>query len=146
MSVAFFAGSFDPFTVGHKSIVDRALPHFERIVVGVGFNVRKPGSREDAARRASHISRLYAGDDRVEAVSYSGLTTDAAKSHGADVLLRGVRSCSDFEYERGMADVNRRIGGMETMLIFALPEYDSISSSMVRELEAFGADTTPFVP
>lgn len=146
MSIAFFAGSFNPFTLGHKSIVDRALPHFDKIIIGVGCNINKPNSLEGAKKRAEEIDNLYASEEKVEAISYNELTGDAAHKHGAEILLRGVRSCADFEYERSMAEINRRLYGLETMLIFALPQYDSISSSIVRELQSYGEDVSQFLP
>lgn len=142
----FFAGSFNPFTKGHKSIADRALRLCDGLVIGVGYNICKEGSRTASEKRAGAIKRFYADDERVEVVAYQGLTCDAARLHGCDALLRGVRSVADFEYERNMADVNRRISGIETVLMFASPEDACISSSVVRELEAFGADVSQFLP
>lgn len=142
MSRAFFAGTFNPYTVGHDAIVRRALGIFDSVVIGIGYNVRKEGSLDAAIRRAEAISRHYAGEPRVEVTQYSTLTADAARLAGADVLLRGVRSVKDFEYERDMADVNRRISGMETVLLIADPEMSSVSSSVVRELESFGRDVS----
>lgn len=145
--VALFAGSFNPFTVGHQSVVERALPLFDKIVIAIGYNERKSGF--DAAElqaRAEAISRLYEDEPRVVVERYSCLTADYARSIGASWLLRGVRSVKDFEYERDMAEVNRRIAGLETMLLFSLPEHGCISSSVVRELQHFGADVTEFIP
>lgn len=143
----FFAGSFNPFTKGHKSIADRALQLCDGgIVIGVGYNIDKPGSRDESQKSADAIKALYAGDSRVEAIAYQGLTYEAARQHGCDALLRGVRSVADFEYERNIADVNRRICGIETLLMFTTPEEACISSGMVRELEAFGADVSQFLP
>lgn len=146
MSKAFYAGTFNPFTIGHKSIVDRALRIFDEVIIGVGYNIHKASAAVDAAARAAEIAKLYSSEPRVSVVSYGGLTTDIASEYVANVLIRGVRSSSDFEYERNIAEVNRRISGLETMLMFSLPEHDCISSSMVRELSAFGADTSPFLP
>ena len=131
---------------GHKSIADRALAIFSRVIIGVGYNIAKPGSENDAHARADAIARIYRDDPRVEVCCYTGLTTDAARSHGADTLLRAVRNYTDFEYERDMAGINRRLSGMETLIMFSLPEYENISSSIVRQLGHFGADTTPFIP
>lgn len=146
MPTPFFAGTFNPFTKGHKSIVDRSLSIFGRVIIGVGYNISKPGSESDAHTRADIIARIFSTEPGVEVCCYSGLTTEAAHSHGADILLRAARNCSDFEYERAMADINRRLSGMETLIMFSLPEYENISSSIVRELNHFGADTTPFLP
>lgn len=143
---ALFPGTFNPFTIGHQSILDRALTLFDRVVVGVGFNIAKPEGGDDARRRADVIAGLYAGDPRVSAVAYSGLTVDACRAHGAQFIVRGVRNVADFEYERTLADINRRIAGIETVLLYTLPELSSVSSSMVRELEAHGVDVSRFLP
>ncbi len=146
MSIPFYAGTFNPFTIGHKSIADRALAIFGGLVIGVGYNVRKPESASDAKERSESIRKLFGDDKRVKVVCYGTLTTEAAREAGADILLRGVRSSSDFEYERNIAEVNRRISGIETIIMLSLPEYDCVSSSVVRELQAFGADASQFLP
>ena len=142
---AFFAGSFDPFTVGHASVVERSLPLFDRIVIAIGINPVKTTVVE-AERRAKEIAALYADEARVSVMTYDGLTVDAARRAGASCLLRGVRSVKDFEYERDMADVNRQLSGLETVLIYSLPQHTAISSSVVRELASFGKDISDFVP
>lgn len=142
---AFYAGSFDPFTKGHADIVERGLKIFDRIVVGVGINKEKTRDKE-SADRVREIAALFAEDKRVEVVEYSGLTVSAAHDAGADVLLRGVRDITDFSYESNLAEINRRISGMETVLLTARPELAFISSSMVRELRHFGFPTDEFLP
>lgn len=142
---AFFPGSFDPFTVGHASVVERSLPIFDRIVIGIGVNTLKT-SAADAEARRQRIADLYSDDDRVEVVVYTDLTVDAAARAGACCLLRGVRSVKDFEYERDLADINRQLSGLETVLIYSLPEHSALSSSIVRELQAYGNDITKFIP
>ena len=142
---AFFAGSFDPFTAGHASVVSRALPLFDRIIIGIGVNAQKT-TDEDRSARVGAIARIYASEPRVEVMAYSGLTVDAAADCGACCLLRGVRSVKDFEYERDMADINRQLSGLETVLIYSLPEHSALSSSVVRELQAYGKDVTAFLP
>lgn len=144
--VAFFPGSFNPFTIGHADIVERALKIAARVVVGVGYNMRKEVSAESAARRALEIATLYEGNPRVEVVSFGDLATQAATRCGATFIIKGVRSVADYEYELQMADINRRISGMETLLLLAAPGLASVSSSMVRELQAFGLDVTEFLP
>ena len=145
MATAFFAGSFNPFTVGHASVVERALQMFDRVVVGVGVNAQKDDVHPSLEAIKEFARRFPAG--RVEVVSYSGeLTVDAARRAGADCLLRGVRSVKDFEYERDLADINRRVGGMETVLLYALPEHAAVSSSVVRELAAYGRDVSELLP
>lgn len=142
---ALFAGSFDPFTTGHASIVERALPLFDRIVIGVGCSPDKHASAV-ASARVRAIAAIYADEPRVQVAAYSVLTCEFARSCGAQWLLRGVRSVADFEAERNLADINRRISGLETILLPALPELGFVSSSMVRELSRYGADVDDFLP
>lgn len=143
---AFFAGSFRPFTTGHASIVERGLDIFDRIVIGVGVNASKPDDRTHAEDAAEAIRRVYPGSDRIDVVVYDDLTVDAAARCGATALLRGVRSTRDFDYERDLADVNRQLSGIETVLLYSLPELAAVSSSIVRELASYGRDVTPFLP
>lgn len=140
-----FVGSFDPFTIGHASVVRRALLLFDRLVIGVGVNAGKRymTSTED---RVAAISRLYADDSRVKVEAYTGLTVDFAERHGAKFIVKGVRSVRDFEFEREQADINRRLTGVETVLLYAEPGMDSISSTVVRELTSYGRDCTEFLP
>ncbi|MDE6396827.1 MAG: pantetheine-phosphate adenylyltransferase [Muribaculaceae bacterium] len=144
--VAIFPGSFDPFTIGHDSIVRRGLELFDLIVIAVGVNIRKPDAARVARENLEKIAEIYAGNPAVNAVIWEGLTADLAKKYGSKFILRGVRSVSDFEYERNMADVNRRIAGLETVILFAEPELAAVSSSVVRELRAFGHDISPYIP
>ena len=143
-----FVGSFDPFTVGHDSIVRRALPLFDRLVIGVvGDNVQKPYMRP-AEERMEVIRQLYRQENAIEVKPYYGLAVDFAKAENAHFIVKGVRSAKDFEYEREQADINRQISGgqVETLLLYAEPQFSSVSSSMVRELQHFGLDVTPFLP
>ena len=144
--VAIFPGTFDPFTIGHLSVLERALPLFGKIVVTVGFNPAKPMAIENVSERIEKIRNIVNNYPDVSVSSYTGLTVDEARKHNATYILRGVRDVSDYEYERRMADVNRKLTGIETLLIFTLPEHSFISSSVVRELEKFGEDITPFLP
>ena len=141
-----FVGSFNPFTVGHDSIVTRALPLFDRLVIGVvGDQVHKP-DMPSAEERVRAISELYRDEPRIEVKPYFGLAVDFAKAEGAHYIIKGVRSVKDFEYEREQADINRSLSGVETLLLYAEPQYSSISSSMVRELKHFGVDVSAFLP
>lgn len=140
-----FTGSFDPFTIGHDDIVRRALPLFDRIVIGIGVNEQKKYA-QTTEERIVNISRLYAEEPKIEVKAYGDLTVDFAKREGAHYIIKGVRSMKDFEYEREQAEINRRIGGVETLLLFADPQLASISSSMVRELMHFGRDVSEFLP
>ena len=148
MRKGVFVGSFNPFTVGHDSIVRRALPLFDRLVIGVvGDNVQKP-MLLPAEERIKSIRALYAGEPAIEVKAYYGLAVDFARAEGARFIVKGVRSAKDFEYEREQADVNRQItdGEVETILLYAEPQLSSISSSMVRELQHFGQDVSQFLP
>lgn len=140
-----FTGSFDPFTIGHDDIVRRALPLFDRIVIGIGVNEHKKYA-QTTEERIENISRLYAEEPKIEVKAYGDLTVDFAKREGAHYIIKGVRSMKDFEYEREQAEINRRIGGVETLLLFADLQLASISSSMVRELMHFGRDVSEFLP
>ena len=143
--IAIFPGSFDPFTVGHASIVERGLPMFDEIVIGVGINENKR-ALYSPEERVKAISELYAGEPRVRVVAYKALPIALARREGAQFILRGLRSVKDFEYERDIANMNQRLSGVETVLLFTEPHYSSISSSVVRELIAFGKDVTDFLP
>ena len=143
--IALITGSFDPFTIGHDDIVRRTLQLFDSVLIGVGVNERKT-YRQSTEERIDAIRRIYADEPRVEVKSYSDLTVDFARREGVDVIVKGVRGIKDFEYEREQADINRRLSGIETLLLFADPSLASISSSMVRELEHFGHDISDFLP
>lgn len=140
-----FPGSFDPYTIGHSDLVRRGLQIFGRIVIAIGYNEHKKGLIP-IQERVDALRSLYASEPRVTVESYSCLTTDFAKACGASVILRGVRSEKDYAYERELADVNRQLAGVETLLLFASPQYGSVSSSTVRELVHFGKDVSAFLP
>ena len=143
--IAVFSGSFDPFTVGHASIVRRALPLFDKIIIAVGINEAKK-TLLPVDERVAAIRKVYAAEPKVEVESYSTLTIDFAKAKGAHFILRGLRSVRDFEYERDIAEMNSRISGIETVLLFTEHQYACISSSAVRELIAFGKDVSNYLP
>lgn len=140
-----FAGTFDPYTRGHHALVERALAMFDKVVVAVGRNLGK-NCMFSLEERVSAIEKVYAGNDRVSVAVYDTLTMDFARSVGAVALLRGVRSVKDFEYERDIADINLRLGGMDTVLLISEPEYASVSSSVVRELMKYGKDVSALLP
>ena len=142
---ALFAGSFDPYTIGHHSLVERALQMFDKVIIAVGINSGK-GSSMTADERVASIAANYQGNERVEVHAYNGLTMDFAREVGATVLLRGVRGIKDFEYERELADVNKQIGGIDTVLLVSEPGYSSVSSSVVRELMRYGKDVSELLP
>ncbi len=140
-----FAGTFDPFTKGHDALVRRALAMFDKVVVAVGRNIGK-SCMLSAGERVAAIEELYRGDSRIEVLAYDGLTMDLAREVGAVALLRGVRSVKDLEYEREIADVNRCVGGIDTVLLVSEPEHASVSSSVVRELMNYGKDVSSLLP
>ena len=139
-----FPGSFDPFTIGHKDIVDRALLLADEVVIAIGVHPEKKGMFS-VEERKEQIRRVYADEPRVTVCSYEGLTTDFAAEVGATALLRSCRSVKDFEYERDMADVNRKLTGIDTLVLFATAEHAAVSSSIVRELMRYGKDVSKFL-
>ena len=140
-----FPGSFDPFTSGHADLVERGLQLFDEVVVAIGYNERKPGWIP-VQERVDAIKAFYANEPRVIVDSYSCLTVDFAKQCGATAILRGIRTVTDYEYEMQLADVNKQLTGIETLLLFANPQLSAVSSSVVRELAHFGKDIKPFLP
>ncbi len=143
---ALFPGSFDPFTMGHKYIVDQGLKIFDRIVVGVGANNEKRGLLT-VENRIRLIYDIYGNNPNVEAVAYNKLTGDFCRDIGADFVLRGMRNTVDYEYERGIMLVNQKLyPEITTVLLFTPPEFVAISSSTIRELVSFGHDTTELMP
>ena len=143
---ALFAGSFNPFTIGHESIVKRTLCFADEVVIAIGVNNAKENPETETEERIQTIRSYFTDEPRVTVLTYEGLTVDFARQVQADVMVRGVRSVKDFEYEREMADVNRKISGMETILLFSEPELSAVSSSIVRELKAHGKDISKFLP
>jgi pantetheine-phosphate adenylyltransferase len=142
---AIFPGTFDPFTKGHYSIVERALTFMDEVVIGVGINEGKH-TMFSPERRIEMISKLYANEPRVKVEAYSTLTVDFARKVDAQFMVRGIRSVKDFEYEESIADINRRLAGIETILLFTEPELSCVSSSVVRELLSFHKDVSMFLP
>ena len=145
MKKVLLPGSFDPFTLGHADIVKRALELFDEVVIAVGYNEQKTGWLP-VEERVEAIKRLYKDEPRVRVESYTGLTVDFAKKLGAAAIIRGVRTAADFEYEMQMADVNRQLTGIETILLYAEPVLASVSSSALRELQHFGVDVSAYLP
>ena len=143
---ALFAGSFNPFTIGHESIVKRTLCFADEVVIAIGINNAKENPKTETEERIQTIRSYFTDEPRVTVLAYEGLTVDFARQVQADVMVRGVRSVKDFEYEREMADVNRKISGMETILLFSEPELSAVSSSIVRELKSHGKNISKFLP
>lgn len=143
MANALFPGTFNPFSVGHRDIVERGLKLFDRIVIGIGYNPDKPNG--DVALRVAEIRNLFSEESRVDVEAYSGLTADFALSRNCKAILRGVRNIGDFEYERNLADINKEILGIETLFLVADPKLSMVSSSTIRELLANGYDASRFI-
>ena len=142
--IALFTGTFDPFTIGHQNVVDRTLPLFDKIVIAVAVSKLKHTSEEIDAR-VKAIEAVYKDEERVEVKSYDDLTVDMARRESAHFIVRGVRSVKDFEYEREQAEINRKLSGVETLLLFADPSLSSISSTLIRELRFFDKDADEWI-
>lgn len=143
--VALYPGTFDPFTVGHMSIVERGLQLFDEIIIAIGVNEAKK-NLTSVQQRIEHIQRVTSKMQGVKVISYGNLTVEAAKEHGANFILRGVRTVADYEYERNLAYANRNLTGIETVLLYTLPELSYISSTLVRDLQHHGYDVSQYVP
>ena len=145
MKKAIFPGSFDPFTKGHFDIVMRGLDIFDEIIIGIGINSTKKETFP-LQQRLNDIQQYFAAEPRVQVHTYDGLTVDFAAQHQAQFILRGVRSTLDFEYERSMAEANKQLSGLETVLLYTRPEYAHISSTLVRDLHSHGKDIAAYLP
>lgn len=145
MRKAIFPGTFDPFTIGHYSVVQRALTFMDEVIIGIGVNDAKR-TWFPTEKRVAMIQKLYADEPRIKVAAYDGLTIDFAREQEAGFIIRGIRTVRDFEYEETIADINRKLSGIETILLFTEPELTSVSSTIVRELLQFGKDVTPFLP
>ena len=144
--VAVFPGSFDPFTIGHHSLVIQALPLFDKVVIAIGQNSTKTPAFPLEQRLAS-IQNLYNKQPKVNVVTFTGLTVDLCKQHQAGFILRGLRNGTDFDYEKAIAHMNKKMtGNIETLFLLTAPEYESVSSTIVREIYKNGGDITPFLP
>ena len=145
-TIAIFPGSFDPFTRGHEAIVEKALHLFDKVIIGIGSNVAKQGLLS-VENRKRLIDDYYAGDARVEAMIYGGMTGDFAQQVGAAAIIRGVRNTTDFEYERTMEATNHRLHpDIITVMLFTPAPVADIASSTVREVLAFGRTVDEFMP
>ncbi|MCU0458603.1 MAG: pantetheine-phosphate adenylyltransferase [Bacteroidales bacterium] len=144
--IAVFPGSFDPFTVGHESIVKRALPLFDRVVIAVGENAEKKNLFTIEARMKM-IAKVFEGESKVKITRYSGLTVEFCRSHGARYILRGLRTAADFEYERAMGHMNWKMAPeIDTVFLLTSTEHTPINSTIVRDIIKNGGDASMFVP
>lgn len=146
MKIALFPGSFDPITIAHVDILKRALPLFDKIVVGIGLNSSKQ-SFLSAEKREEIVKTVFADTKNVEVRLYEGLTVDFCKKINANYMVRGIRSVGDFEYERAIAQINQTMmPEMETIFILSKPEYSAISSTIVRDILRNNGDVSKFLP
>jgi pantetheine-phosphate adenylyltransferase len=144
--ICLFPGTFDPVTLGHVDIIDRALPLFDKIVVGIGLNAAKE-PMFSAEQRKKWIAEIYKNEPKVEGAIYEGLTIDFCKKINAKFILRGIRYVSDFEYEKTIADANRTMDrSIETIFLTGEPKYTSVASTIVRDIIRNGGDASPFLP
>lgn len=143
---AVFPGSFDPFTIGHEELVRRALSLFDRIIIAVGENADKK-NLFSIEKRLQMISKVFEGDNRVTVLKFSGLTVDFCRKHNAGYILRGLRTSADFEYERAMGQMNRKLApAIETVFLLTSTEHTPINSTIVRDIIVNGGDASMFVP
>lgn len=145
MKRAIFPGTFDPFTIGHYSVVKRALTFMDEIVIGIGINENKK-SYFSLEKRVEMIRQLYKDEPRIRVECYHSLTIDFANMVDAKFIIRGIRTVKDFEYEETIADINRKLAGIETVLLFTEPELTCVSSTIVRELLQYKKDVSCFIP
>lgn len=146
MKIALFPGSFDPITIAHVNILERATPLFDKIVVGIGLNSSKQNFLT-SEQRQQILNSVFANFKNVEVQTYEGLTINFCKKIKATYMLRGIRSAADFEYERAIAQINQTMmPEVETILLLSKPEYSAISSTIVRDILRNHGDVSPFVP
>lgn len=144
--IALFPGSFDPITLGHVDIIERALPLFDKIIIAVGTNSAKK-YMFTLEQRLTWIKEAFKDEPKIQVVTYTGLTVDFAQSSGADFLLRGLRNPADFEFEKAIAQANRQlVHNLETVFLLTSARYAYISSSIVREVYLHGGNFAEFVP
>jgi pantetheine-phosphate adenylyltransferase len=146
MRTAIFPGSFDPFTIGHESIVRRALPMFDKIIIMIGFNANKK-SFFSLDKRLKWINQVFQNEEKIEVRVHEGLTVDFCKEVGAGYILRGLRTSSDFEYERAIAQVNKKMHPeIETVFLLTLPEHTPVNATIIRDIVFHGGDASMFLP
>ena len=146
MRICLFPGTFDPVTLGHTDIIDRALPLFDKLVIGIGKNANKLPMFPDQ-QRLEWLEQIYKDEPKVSAVIYEGLTIDCCRKEGAAFILRGIRYVNDFEYEKAIADMNRSLDeSIETVFLTCLPQFTSVASTLVRDVIKHGGDVSRFLP
>lgn len=146
MKICLFPGTFDPITLGHVDIIERAKPLFDKIIVGVGTNSSKK-PMFDVTQRVAWISKVFEQDEKIDVQAYDGLTIHFCRAIQAKFILRGIRYVSDFEYERAIADMNTMLADeIETIFLTSSSRFASFSSTLVREVHRNGADVSAFIP
>ena len=144
--IAIFPGSFDPFTIGHESIVSRALPLFDKIIIAIGYNSEK---RQffPIEKRIQWIKEAFQNNPKIEVETFGGLTVEYCKSKNAHFILRGLRTAADFEYERAIAQINKKMAyELESIFLLTTPEHTMITSTIVRDIIRHGGDASQFLP
>ncbi len=146
MRIALFPGTFDPVTFGHVDIIERSLPLFDKLYIGIGLNSNKQ-PMFSPEQRMHWLEDIFRSQPKIESVIYEGLTVDCCKKLGANYVLRGIRYVNDFEYEKAIADMNRSLDeNIETIFLTCLPKFTSVASTLVRDVLRFGGDVSQFVP
>ncbi len=142
---AIFPGSFDPITLGHIDIINRALPLFDELIIAIGININKK-YMFDIETRMAMIREVYKNESKIKVISYTGLTVDLCHKYKFNFILRGLRNPADFEFEKAIAQTNRKLGQIETIFLLTGPETSYISSSIVRDIYKNGGDISSLVP
>lgn len=144
--IAIFPGSFDPFTIGHESVVNRAIPMFDKIVIMIGYNANKK-SFYPIEKRMKWIDQVFKDQEKIEVRLHGGLTVDFCKEVGAKYILRGLRTSADFEYERAIAQINKKMHPeIETVFLLTLPEHTPVNATIIRDIVFHGGDASMFLP
>jgi pantetheine-phosphate adenylyltransferase len=144
--ICLFPGTFDPVTFGHLDIIERALPLFDKLYIGIGMNSNKK-PMFSPEQRVAWLEEIFKTNSKIEAVMYEGLTVECCQKLNANYILRGIRYVNDFEYEKAIADMNRSLDeNIETVFLTCLPKYTSVASTLVRDVIRYGGDVSQFVP
>jgi pantetheine-phosphate adenylyltransferase, bacterial len=146
MHICLFPGTFDPVTFGHIDIIERSLPLFDKLYIGIGINANK-APMFSAEQRVQWLDEIFKNEPKIKAIVYEGLTVECCKKVRANYILRGIRYVNDFEYEKAIADMNRSLDhNIETVFLTCLPKFTSVASTLVRDVIRNGGDVSQFVP
>jgi pantetheine-phosphate adenylyltransferase len=146
MRIALFPGTFDPVTFGHIDIIERALPLFDKLYIGIGSNANKLPMFTEKQRK-QWLEEIFKSESKIKVVVYDGLTVECCKKVKAGYIVRGIRYVNDFEYEKAIADMNRSLDeNIESVFLTCLPKYTSVASTLVRDVIRNGGDVSQFVP